>query len=412
MRTGTRLIIACGLMWSTALTATENVAFAYDARGRLVQVARSGTVNNGVTSSYAYDPADNRTQVTVTGAGASAPSFSLGSAAVTEGGVLGFTVTRSGDLSASQSVSWESAGNSATSGSDFTAGSGTLTFAATEATKAVSVSTLQDTVYEGNETLFVNLSAATGGATISVAQGVGTIIDDDAPPPQPSFAISDVTVVEGGTLVFTVTKTGTGSGNYTVNYASADGTAVAASDYTAGNGTLTFASSDTSKTISIATIDDVAVEPSETLLVNLTSPSGGATLSDGQGVGTITDNDVVTGPTLSVSDAGNTEGLAVNFIITRGGDTSASVSVSYATAIGTAAANDFTAKSGTVTFAAGQTSKTVSVPTTQDARIEPDETFTLNLSNPTGGAIITNAQAIGTIYNDDGGGGGCPTVCR
>ena len=412
MRTSARLIIACGLMWSTALTATETITYTYDALGRLVQVARSGSINNGVTGSYAYDAADNRTQVTVTGAAVSPPSFSIGSASVTEGGVLGFTVTRSGDLSASQSVSWASAGNSATSGSDFTAGSGTLTFAATEATKVVNVSTIQDALYEGNETLFVNLSGATGGATISVAQGVGTIVDDDAAPPPPSFAISDVTVVEGGTLVFTVTKTGTGSGSYTVNYASADGTALAPADYTAGSGTLTFASSDTSKTISIATIDDVAVEPSETLLVNLTSPSGGATLSDGQGVGTITDNDVAASPTLSVGDAGNTEGLAVNFIITRGGDTSVSVTVSYATAIGTAIANDFTAKSGTVTFTAGQTSKTVTVPTTQDARVEPDETFTLNLSNPTGGATITRAQATGIIYNDDGGGGGCPTVCR
>lgn len=383
------------------------MTYVYDAKGRLVGVSRSGTVNNGVAATYSYDPSDNRTAVTVTGAGSSAPAFAIGDGSGSEGGSLSFTVTRSGDLSASQSVNWASASNTAISETDFSAGSGTLTFAAGEPSKTVSIATLQDTVYEGNETLFVNLSGVTGGATISDPQGLGTITDDDQ---AITFAIGDVSVVEGGNLVLTVTKTGTTVNTTSVNYASANGNALAGSDYTAVSGTLTFLGADTSKTVTIATIDDGIIEANETVLVNLSGASVGTTISDGQGVGTITDNDAPASPTLSVSDGGNTEGFPITFTVTRSGDTSFSVSVSYATATGTAGSNDFTAASGTLTFAAGQTSKTVTVQTSNNNIFEEEETFTLNLSNPTGGATISDGEGIGTIFDDDSS-EPCPT-CR
>jgi len=96
-------------------------------------------------------------------------------------------------------------------------------------------------------------------------------------------------VTEGGTLTFTVTKTGSTSS--TVNYATASGTATSGSDFSAASGTLTFLPSDTTKTISVATIDDSATESPETVLVNLSSPTGGATITSSQGSGTINDND-------------------------------------------------------------------------------------------------------------------------
>jgi hypothetical protein len=58
-------MIVCGL--GTAAAATETITYIYDAKGRLVRVERTGTVNNGVTTTYSHDKADNRTNVTVTG---------------------------------------------------------------------------------------------------------------------------------------------------------------------------------------------------------------------------------------------------------------------------------------------------------------------------------------------------------
>jgi len=89
-----------------------------------------------------------------------------------------FTVTRGGDTSAAVSVNYATADATATAPADYTATSGTLTFLADETTKTVTVSVNGDTLDEGNETFSVNLSAATGGATISDAQGVGTIQND------------------------------------------------------------------------------------------------------------------------------------------------------------------------------------------------------------------------------------------
>ncbi|MBX7494861.1 hypothetical protein K3172_03195 [Qipengyuania sp. 6B39] len=95
------------------------------------------------------------------------------------------------------------------------------------------------------------------------------------------------------------------------------------------------------------------------------------------------------------------EGGTLNFTVRLSAAHSSSISVSYATAYGSAGSTDFTAVSGTVTIPAGATAATVSVASRQDAQIEADETFTLNLSSPTAGATIADGQGIGTIFNDD-----------
>ena len=171
-------------------TASETITYTYDALGRLVQVARSGAVNNGVSESYSYDPANNRTNVTVSGV-PSPPSLAINDVSVTEGGDLVFTVTKTGTASSSFSVNYATANGTATAGSDYTAVSGLLTFVPADTTKTITVSTIGDTTSEPNETVLVNLSGATGGATISDAQGVGTIIDNDVPPNNPPTPVND-----------------------------------------------------------------------------------------------------------------------------------------------------------------------------------------------------------------------------
>ena len=114
-----------------------------------------------------------------------------------------------------------------------------------------------------------------------------------------SVAISDVTISEGnaGTQVatFTVARTG-GTAAFNVNYATADGSATTADgDYVASSNTLQFAANETSKTFSVMINGDTKFEANETFNVNLSGATNGATISDGQGVGTITNDDAARG---------------------------------------------------------------------------------------------------------------------
>lgn len=285
------LVVWLSLVAGSALAA-ETTSFTYDALGRLKNSTVSGGPANGVQSTTSFDPAGNRTNVTVTGASSGTPSFSISSVTVTERGAAVFTVTRSGTPGGTLTVNYATANGTALSGSDYTAASGTLTFLVTDTSKTISVGTINDTAAEPTETFTVTLSSPSGGAILGTAVGTATILDNDAPPP--SFAISDAAAVtEGGTLVFTVTKTGSTTSSYSVNYATASGTATSGSDFTPASGTLTFAAAESSKIVNVITIDNTATESAETVLVNLSAATGGATIADSQGVGTINDNDGV-----------------------------------------------------------------------------------------------------------------------
>jgi hypothetical protein len=122
-----------------------------------------------------------------------------------------------------------------------------------------------------------------------------TYTTDTPTPPAPTLAVSDVTVTEGGAALVTVSLSGPATGPVSVAYGTAPGSAVAGSDYTSLTGTLNFATGETSKTVSVATINDTVFEPTESFNFNLSSPTG-ATIADGTGVITITDNDSTTPP--------------------------------------------------------------------------------------------------------------------
>src|SRR5262249_21640464 len=209
----------------------------------------------------------------------------------------------------------------APAGLDYTAASGALSFAPGVTAQQITVAVLGDTLFETNETFFVTLTSAFN-ALAADPTGDGTIVNDDAPP---AFAVNDVTVTEGNagttSAVFTVSLTGATALPATVSFATADATALAPGDYTQTSGTLTFAPGTTSQQITVPVVGDTLSEPTETFTVNLSNPTG-ATIADGQGIGTILDNDGT--PALSIGDATLTEGNA--------GTTSAVFTVSLTTA--------------------------------------------------------------------------------
>ncbi|WP_407153952.1 Calx-beta domain-containing protein [Bradyrhizobium sp. STM 3557] len=346
-------------------------------------------------------------------------NISINDVNITEGNsgtsLATFTVTRSGGTAAF-AVNYATADGTATAGSDYVGQpTGTLSFAAGDLTKTISVTINGDTTVEPDETFFVNLSGATNGGTITKSQGVGTIANDDAAAGVGNISVNDVSITEGnsGTKVatFTVTRSG-GTAAFAVNYATADGTATAGSDYVAQpTSTLSFAAGDLTKTISVTINGDTTVEPDETFFVNLSGATNGGTITKSQGVGTITNDDAAAGVgNISVNDVSITEGNSgtkvATFTVTRSGGTAA-FAVNYATADGTATAgSDYVAQpTNTLSFAAGDLTKTISVTINGDTTVEPDETFFVNLSGATNGGTITKSQGVGTITNDDTAGG-------
>jgi hypothetical protein len=224
---------------------------------------------------------------------------------------------------------------------------------------------------------------------------------------QPKLTIGDVTTTEGNTgtraFTFTVTLSAASSQPVTVAYATANGTATAGSDYQTATGTLTFAPGQTSKTVTVQILGDRLPEANETFVVNLSSTTN-ATIADGQGVGTIADDE----PRISIGDVSKQEGkkgqtTSFTFTVTLSVAYDQAVTMSYRNADGTAKTSDgdYVAKTGTITFAPGETTKTVTIVVNGDSKREADEAFYLDLFGNSGNSLFTNTRGIGTILNDD-----------
>ena len=332
----------------------------------------------------------------------SAASFSVNENA----GLATITVSRTSGSNGAVSVQYATiAGGTASAGSDYIAGSGTLNWADGDtANKTFTVAITDDSLSESNETVNLTLSNPTSGAALGNPSGATlTIVDNDAPP---TLSISDVSQAEGtnGTanFDFNVTLSVVSGQTITVKYATTAGTATVGSDYQAVNGTVTFAPGETSKPLTVLVNGDTQVEPDETFFINLTSPFN-ATIAKAQGVGTIINDDSVTPATLDFSQATYNvqEDLgALTITITRSGDTTGATSVDYTTFDGTATQRaDFEYAAGTINFAPGDTNKTFQVLINEDMYLEGNETFTVTLSNPAGGVL--GAQSSTTITIDD-----------
>jgi len=234
---------------------------------------------------------------------------------------------------------------------------------------------------------------------------------DFPPGDAPSVSVGDMTITEGNTgtkeISFTVTLSAAYSKPVSVSYATADGTATTAdNDYVAKSGTVTFNPGDPlTQEIKITVNGDRRGEPNETFLVKLTGATN-AFLDDTQGVGTIVDDE----PRISIKDASITEGnrgtKVLTFTVTLSSPYEEAVMVKFATSNGSATTTDrdYVAKSGTVTFAANQTTQTISITINGDKRRESNEFFYVNLSDATN-ALIETDVGVGTILNDDKGGG-------
>ena len=340
------------------------------------------------------------------------PSVSVADKSVAEGTggttTAVFTVTQ--DVRGKSTINFSTVPGTATPSVDYIPRSGKIRFAGHKLTRTVAVTIIGDALDEADETFFLKLSGAKG-AELADGEATGTILDNDAPP---SVSVgSPVSVPEGQTgdasfATVDVTLSAASSLDVSVDWATVDDTAtVADNDYVADAGQLDFAPGETSKTVLIEVVGDVASEGDETFDVVLTSPVN-ASLGSDTDVVTIVDNDPIPpgSAVLTVTGVSKREGgsgtTTMTFSVTRSGETTTAVDVDFAVSDGTASApTDYTAATGNLAFAAGQTEGTIDVTVHGDGTLEHNETLFLSLLNPSAGAAISTGQATGTIVNDD-----------
>lgn len=342
------------------------------------------------------------------------PQLSIGDVTLTEGNnptqSAVFTVTLSAASGKTVTVNAIPSNGTARAPGDYTAGGAKLTFAPGETSKTFNVPVVSDTLSETDETFFVLLSSPVN-AGLSRARAIGTIKNDDT---VPGISVADISVQEGhfGTRVAVFTlKLAQPSGQIVkVNYATAAGTATIDTDYTAVPSTqVAFGVGATTALARVVIKSDVLDEPNENFKLLLSSPVN-ATLTDGQATCTINDDDPL--PSLSIANASIVEGNSgiktLSFTVTLTGKTSQAVSVNYTTSNGTATAgSDYTAKTGTLNFAAGETTKFITITVNGDVAVEGNETFFVLLSSPIS-AVVGVGRGTGTITNDDTAGAQAP----
>ena len=237
------------------------------------------------------------------------PTLSVSTpAAVTEGGDVTFTVTLAPASTEDVTVNWATGSfstNTATSDVDYIGDAGILTFSPGEVTKTVTAETIDDQLDEEDAETFTLSLSFPNNATLEGggSRTTGTINDNDE---QPSVTVGNAMADEGGNAVFTVTLSAVSGRDVTVNYATADGSAAAGSDYTAANGILTIAAGIPTGTVEVTTLtDDDSSESEETFTLTLTNPSNATLGTNFTGTGRIRNLAPPAAPTGLSATAGN-----------------------------------------------------------------------------------------------------------
>ncbi len=379
----------------------------------ILTVVSGASYDVGTPASATGTITNDDTDVTV----AVAPS------SVEEDGVpnLVYTFTRNGVTAGALTVNFTVNGTATfntdytqTGAATFTATDGTVTFAAGSSTATVTVDPTTDNTVEPNETVILTLAAGTGYNVANPSTATGTITNDDA---EVTLAVAPLSVDEDGVpnLVYTFTRTGDTTGALAVNF-SVGGTATFNTDYTQTgaatftppNGTVTFAAGNTTATVTVDPSADVTAEPNETVILTLAAGADYNIGTPSTATGTILNDDTTV--SVAVSPLATDEDGATNLVYTfTRSDSSGELTVNFSIG-GTATFNTdytqtgaatFTPPTGTVTFADGSLTATVTVDPSADTTVEPDETVILTVTAGAGYTVGVPASATGTITNDD-----------
>ncbi|MGC6474101.1 MAG: Calx-beta domain-containing protein, partial [Candidatus Puniceispirillaceae bacterium] len=345
---------------------------------------------------------DNNTIITITDNDLPPTASISGQTIVDDNGTLAPQVTLSGASGLTVEVDYATSDGTATAGNDYTTTTGTLTFTPGQTSLPLSIPILGDIVDENDEIFSVTLSNP-DNATLGTATASMLITDND---PAPTISVADIsTVNETASSTNVVATLSTASEKViTIDYTTSDGTATAGSDYTAASGTITFAPGVITQNIPVAILADTVDEANETVTITLSNPSGtppAVVINDGTAVLTISDDD--TAPAISIDDVTTTSeaGIGQQVTVRLNNASEQTVTVDYTTSNVTAwAGDDYTADNGTITFNPGSISEIISIPILQDNIDEVNETFEIQLSNPSNATIADNTSIV-TITDDE-----------
>ncbi|MEQ9411316.1 MAG: Calx-beta domain-containing protein [Fuerstiella sp.] len=320
---------------------------------------------------------------------------------IDEGNDAVFVVSLDQAPLADVTVTLSTVDGSAAQPGDYTAASGVvLTFSPGGAlTQQVTVPTIDDTTAESDEVFTLEIDSVVGGTESATGGSASATIAANDPP---VIDIADAgSVTEAGVATFVVSLDQAPAVPLTVDYAATSGSATLTDDFDVTTGTLTFTpTGPLTQQITVQTVADSLVEPDEIFFVDLSNAVNGV-VGDGQGQATILDDDV---PAISVSDAATVaEGADAVFTVSLDQGPVAPVMVTVGTSDGSAVApGDYTAASGIVlTFnPGGALTQQVTISTIDDAVLEADEIFYLDLSNPVGGTVA-DGQGEATVTSDD-----------
>lgn len=390
-----RVLVNNDLIVETQETFTTTIALAPGSPGTMVTAQALGQISND----------DNSV-------------LSMASVAQAEGnaaGALSFTASLSRPVQGAISITVTSSDDSAVAPGDYAAVNQTLNFASGVTSAPLSVASAGELIVEANERFALNLSGLitppllAGSITASTAPIFGTLNNDDST----IVSVTAPSQLEGnaGTaaMLFSFSLSAPVQGGLSVNASTSDGTATLANgDYQPSSSNVFFSSLSTAaQTATVAINGDLTVEPDENFALNLTGltlPTGITASSvtlPASSTGTIRNDDATS---LSIAAAAQPEGNVgtsnLAFSVSLTAPSATAISVNFATAPGTAVATDFTAAVGSITLNPGQTSQTINVAILGDTILEPDESFSLSLSNPVGATLGTGV-ALGTIQNDD-----------
>jgi Bacterial Ig domain/Calx-beta domain len=416
-----------------SVTITFNVTVNNPFTGAMAQVSNQGTVSGtNFGDVLTDDPTVGGTaDPTVTPIDLPEVSVAVSPTSVSEDGPtnLVYTFTRDGSTANPMTVNFSVGGTASftepdytqTGAATFTATSGTVVIPSGSSTATVTVDPSADLTVEPDETVVLTVTSGTGYTVGSPSVATGTILNDDT---SVSVAVSPGSVAEDGAtnLVYTFTRTGVISTSLAVNF-SVGGTATfgaspddytqtGATSFTPPTGVVTFAAGSSTATVTVNPEADSTVEPDETVILTVTAGSGYNVGAPASASGTITNDD--TDVSVAVSPSSVAEDGATNLVytFTRNGVTSSALTVNFSVG-GTATfgpspndytqtgATTFTTTSGSVTFAAGSSTATVTVDPEADTTAEADETIIITLAVGAGYNIVSPNSATGTILNDD-----------
>jgi Calx-beta domain len=325
-------------------------------------------------------------------------------------GQLTVTVIRSGDDRGEFSVDYALQDLSASASADYQFQSGTLVFADGVTNQTINIDIVDDSLYEGDEQLSITLDNIVGNALPGqILQATITIKENDLAPVAGvvGFEYQQQQVSENDSRVtLNILRALSSSGEVSVSYHTLDQSAIAGYDYTASAGRVTFLDGESSKTITVNLLDNNLFESREEFIINLSNLQGDAALASASTTVSIADDDAL--PISGVFEFEltdynvdeNSPSLTLNVLRVGGSSEAGSVDINSVDGVAISG-EDYQAVNQTLSFASGETAKSLSLLVNDDSRYEGSESFSLRLSNGVGAAIGDQSIAIVTIREDD-----------